>query len=511
MALVTLALLLGATLWLYRDTVAYLVSIWNQVEEGEYGHGYLVLGICVYLIYRQRERLLNCRPASSLVGLVGLLGLSALWLVGALADVMVVQAAALVLMPLALASSVLGWSVTRYLVVPLGFLLFAVPLWSVLSPALQSFTQEIVYAAVRALGVPALAREHVIVLPYGELAIEEACSGLRYLLAALTLSVLYAYLNYQSLGARLLVVAISAVAAVFANLLRVFTVVYLGYTSQMQHPLVHDHLMLGWYIFGGVVFVLLAIDVVLARRRHPISSATASAAAPVAGAMRSARPSSYGSAATASALAFAAVAAGPVLLHWTQSAAATAEQMVSLTLPTAAEGWAGPVASDDDWQLAFGEAHTTGARYENGADAVYVNVAYYPSQTQGRELISELNHIADKRTWSEVYPRGRVATATDNIVVLEQLLRHDNGRKRLVWYWYEVAGRSTVSALEGKIFQVWGALRRDTRGTVVAMAMNYEDDPAAARAKLATFLAPMRSELAADAMLRASNPKLPNP
>lgn len=497
-ALALTGLLLGVILWFYRDTALYLVSIWNQIEEGEYGHGYLVLGIAAFLIFKQKERLVSLLPITNLWGLAALLALSVLWLLGSLADVMVIQATALVLMPIGLVLTVMGWAVTQRLLVPLGFILFAVPLWSVLSPPLQILTQEIVYAAVRALGVPALAREHVIVLPAGELAIEEACSGLRYLLAALTLGVLYAYLNYGTLWTRMIVVAVSALAAVVANLIRVFVVVYVGYTSDMQDPLIHDHLMLGWEIFAAVVFVLLFIDVVLSRR----AVAKRPAASPEIQTVPRLSPAIPRlGAATVAVFALTVAVIGPVLLLWTQRTPAVSMADRELTLPVLRDGWAGPLSNQDNWELAYGNARTTRGLYRKDNNTVYVNLAYYPSQTQGHELVNETHHIADRKIWKSVYSRGRATTVNGNIVVLEQLLRHGNGHPRLVWYWYEVSGRATVSDWQAKLLQVWGAFSSDTSAAVFAVAMDYEgDDPAPAKARLAEFLAATRSEFATGTM-----------
>ena len=53
-----------------------------------------------------------------------------------------------------------------------------------------------------------------------------------------------------------------------------FIVVYVGYTTEMKHPWVSDHLMLGWYLFGGLVAILLFLD---ARFYRPSAVAESSA------------------------------------------------------------------------------------------------------------------------------------------------------------------------------------------------------------------------------------------
>ena len=54
--------LLLLTLFFYQRTVLYLVGMWNEIEVGEYAHGYLVLAISGYLILNNRRALLNLQP-----------------------------------------------------------------------------------------------------------------------------------------------------------------------------------------------------------------------------------------------------------------------------------------------------------------------------------------------------------------------------------------------------------------------------------------------------------------
>jgi exosortase A len=245
-----------------------LIRLWNQLQIGEYSHGYLVVAISLYLILRQRRTLSTLTPCPNTWALLAVAAASLLWMLAALADVQMLQTVGLLLVVLAVVWTVVGNRVTRALLFPILFIGFAIPVWFPLSPLLQDLTADAVFGTIRLLGIPALRQENLIVLPAGRLSIEEACSGLRYLLAALTLGTLYAYLNYKTFRARLIIVLISVGAAVLSNMLRVFIVVYLGYTTDMQHPLVHDHLSLGWYLFGGLVVILLFLDARLHRQHN---------------------------------------------------------------------------------------------------------------------------------------------------------------------------------------------------------------------------------------------------
>ncbi|MBT8439284.1 MAG: exosortase [Gammaproteobacteria bacterium] len=222
---ISIVFLLLLTLLLYWQTVQYLTSLWGNIPEGNYGHGYLVLAISVYLIISNRRILLEIKPCPSLLALFAVMTSSLLWLAAVLTDVNMMQTVGLLLLIPSAVWLVTGSRVTGHLLFPVLYIGFAIPVWFPLSPLLQDLTADTVFWLIRLLEVPALRQENVIVLPAGKLSVEEACSGLRYLLAALTLGTLYAYLNYQSAWGRMLVVFISALTAILANIIRVFIVV----------------------------------------------------------------------------------------------------------------------------------------------------------------------------------------------------------------------------------------------------------------------------------------------
>ena len=87
----------------------------------------------------------------------------------------------------------------------------------------------------------------------------EACSGIRYLIASMTLGTLYAYLNYDSTQRRLLFIALSAIVPIVANGLRAFLIVMIGHHSDMKLATGVDHLVYGWLFFGVVMFFLFSL------------------------------------------------------------------------------------------------------------------------------------------------------------------------------------------------------------------------------------------------------------
>jgi exosortase A len=481
---VTAGLLLLVLLF-YRETTQHILHVWNQLESGEYAHGYLVLAISLYLVYTRRRSLAVLVPCPAVLALPAVVAASLLWLAGSLADVQLVQVAALLLVVMTVVWAVLGTPAARQLVFPVLFIGLALPLWSPLSPLLQGLTADAVFWPVRAVGIPALRQENLIILPAGTLSIEESCSGLRYLLAALTLGVLYAWLYYRRLAARLTVVLVAVFAALLANVLRVFIVVYVADKTAMQHPWVDDHLSVGWFLFGGLVFLLLAVDIVVSRQR------TAATIAPREVDRLGARQTAHcgllfllSVAGVASVLAMS----GPVLAAWADARPATAREF-RLEFP-AVTGWSGPLSTTDSWMPVFQGALAGKRMYQNDSNVLYLYAGFYPWQSQGKELINDLNRLADGKLWRPVHPQ--VQTAHHR----EQVLETASGQRRLAWYWYRVTGRHTTSEYLAKLLQLRGILEGNRQASVIVIAADFDENADAARQVLAEFLSAAGPSLA---------------
>jgi exosortase A len=485
-----LAGLLLLVLVCYHETVADVLAQWNQLQLGEFAHGYLVLAISLYLVFIKRRQLAALRPCENPLALIGVAASSLLWLVAAVVDVQMVQALALLLLLLFVIWTVTGSRIARQLLLPVLFLGFAISIWSPFAPLLQELTADVVFWLTRATGVPAMRLDHLIVLPAGSLSIEQACSGLRYLLAALTLGVLYACLNYQGTGARLLVVVIAAVAAVVSNIARVFIVVYLAYSSDMQHPWVSDHLALGWWLFGGIAMLLMVADTLLTRRKVSGPDLVASAVAPDAG-----QVCPHGGLYRAGVLLLATilVASGPVIASRHEWQADTGQTVV-IELPDGAQGWSDPTKTADSWTPRFHGAISSKQAYRKNGHTVLLYVGSYPVQSQGSELISDLNSIADPPLWHLQYADG-VVLANGNRQLLEQRMRSATGEQRLVWYWYRVAGVPTSNRYMAKLLQVYGLVTGQQEASLLAVATDIEGDVQDSRQRLKDFMLTFGSSL----------------
>lgn len=485
--LVLFALLLITLLFNYQ-TVEYLAGLWGQLFDGEYAHGYLVLGISCYLIWRERKRLKAFAPCPSVFALTGVFVSSLLMLVATIVSVETAQALSLLLIVMSVIWLVLGTRLALKLAFPVLFMAFALPIWFPLSPILQGITADAVFWIARLANIPAYREYNVIMLPAGSLSIEEACSGLRYLMAALTLGALYARLNYTSQIARSLVVVVSVLAAIVGNIIRVYVVVYLAYKTDMQHPWVADHLNLGWYIFGAIMLFLLFMDAWLHNKFSSQVAGIPQVSSGLSITQHECRKPGLSRLLIPGLATILLIGSIPVMQWRIKHQADFDANNVLVVLPDGDSGWSGPYAPVTSWKPIYHGAVETLQSYSMNGESVQVYVGYYPAQRQGRELINVLNRISDTRVWTPVYSHPHVRTIHGRSV-LEQLLKNKAGNKLVVWFWYEVAGQPVTSNIKAKLLQVLGLFNGKPGASVVAIAGSWSENPSSTQKILDEFSA----------------------
>jgi len=252
-----LAVLLLALLVVYYSTFASMVEIWWRSET--YAHGFVILPICLWLIWRIRDRILATEPQANFLGIPILIGLGFIWLLASYIGVLAIQQLAVVMMIPVIIFTLLGWQTTSVMLFPLAFLLLSVPLGEELTPYLINFTADFTVSMIQLVGIPIFREGSYFQLPSGSWSVVSACSGVRYLIASLTLGVLYAYLNYRGMLKRILFVIAALIVPIFANGFRAFMIVMIGHFSDMKLATGVDHIIYGWIFFGIVVAIMFYI------------------------------------------------------------------------------------------------------------------------------------------------------------------------------------------------------------------------------------------------------------
>jgi len=489
-ALPLTVLVLGALLALYWDTVRGLVTVW--IDSDTYGHGFLVVPVSLFMIWRRRARLASIAPRPDARALPVLLVVSVAWLAAHQIGLQVAQELCLLLAIAAVVWALDGPEVTRRLAFPLAYLALAVPIWSLGIPVLQHYTAVASARALQEVGVPVLLEGYYISIPSGRFVVAEVCAGLRFLLATLCVAALYVDLNLRSVRRGALLIAAALVLAIVFNWIRVIAIIALGHVTEMQHPMVRQHIGFGWVMFLVSLVPLFALGWWL--QREPDGAGDAAAGASRGRRDEPAAPAGAWRVPSSAAAALVLIALGPALAAYGDARSRAASAAVELAAPAGVGAWSGPAPQREPWDPQFPDADATfGADYVRGADRVSLYLAVYRSQSDQRELVNERNSVYDPERW------GRSARVEVPVPlagarpgrVLEVSMRRPAHGHRLVWHTYYVGGRYVTSGWLAKLYQLRGVLAGTTGGAVVAVSTRVEGGERSARERLRAFLAEM--------------------
>jgi len=480
-SLFVLLLSLAAILLVYFDTFRSMAAVWSRSDT--YVHGYFVLPISLYLIWTRRAEIRDLvpRPDGRAIAAAAFAGVG--WLAARLGGVLVAeQYCAVASIPL-VAWAVLGPTVCRRLLFPLAYLLLAVPVGEALIPHMIDYTAAFAVAALRFSGVPVLQEGNLLTLPNSQWSVVEACSGLRYLIACVTIGLVYSYLTYRSWVRRALFVSLSILVPIVANWIRAYLIIFIGYKSEMRFAVGVDHLIYGWVFYAAVIVLLLWVGSLFADEATPERLNDAEETAGT-------KPPSVGRTVM---VAFAAVLAAAVWPVWAGYAESfdRISSSAAFAFPERVEKW---TRGDEapGWEPTYvGAAFTGGAMYEAGDASVGLHVALYRDQRQGAELVGSANSLVspDDDGWrARSVEKREISPSGARFSVDEALLTGPDG-PLLVWRWYWISGRRTGSAVWAKVMEASDRLLLKRPVAAGVIVFTEGNDGEAARARLESFLA----------------------
>jgi exosortase len=416
-----------ALLW---PTLAPLTLRWMEWDKA-LSHGFLVAILWIYL-------LLQLRPTSAPPGgwplglaLTGLGCASVLWFLLQSLQIELLAQAALLIVLAFLYCTLLGWYNTWQAKAVLFVPVFATSLWGEFNGLLVQLSSQVVGAWVSWSGLVAHIEGNHISLPYGQIVIADGCSGLRYWVVSLAMGQILCCLNRYSTGYYWLTILLAMLLGLVANWLRIFILVLIGYFSQMQNSLLHDHETFGWLLFAAMLIPALYFA--------PVRRPSQPAALP----LRLPRLRW---------ISLPLLALGPLLYAYTQQL--PPPQQTLLPHPLAAEGR--PVAQLPLESLLPPAVLETRVQWGN----IYLHAAQYQRRNPEDKLVPYLEPHWQQSLACEPWQGPSSAWGT--------WWRCDaQGRTLLVLRWFEVGNQRTASLITAKLLQVPARLTGVNRFAVV--------------------------------------------
>ncbi len=490
---ITWGILLAVVALGYFSTLVGLYELWGG-NDFDYSHGGLLVAAAGWLLVRELRRgPVPLDPSSW--GAAAVLGLSIAWFLAGAVHVQVGQQAAFVLLLPALVWAVHGWRGFRRLALPLLLPLWGVPLWDAVNGGwFQVATATVARGHLALAGVPVAQEGVALMVPSGMFRVVEACSGLRQLVVAIPLCLVFAHVNgYRGRLAALLTV-LGAVLAFAVNTVRIAIVVTAGHLTQMQHPLVSgNHETLGWALFAVAMTLLLFSFSRLPRQRvqRPARHRDEVGRGVAAG----------GSARVTMALTLVALAAGPVLALQLEGpvrldAGATrhvaSPATLAAALPERFAGWSPAQRLDYRPGSTVPDALTRGVYALGGGPPVVVHVSTFLESVQGREAVSRTNTTVDgRRWWYRVSPTRMAPPELGGGDLHESVVTGRSGERLLVWAWYRIGtaghARDVAQPLEAKLLQLGNRFFGSGVASFVVLATPASDRLADDRARLGRF------------------------
>jgi exosortase A len=463
----TLPIIAGAVLAIlaiYADTARSIVAIWRSSDT--FAHGFLIVPIALFLVWTKRREVAVLAPRPDLVGVLLLAAAGFAWLAAEAAQVQVLAQCALVAMVAAAVLAVAGRRVAWALAFPLAFLFLAVPFGEAFLPRLMDWTADFTVAALRLSGIPVYREGTFFALPSGHWSVVEACSGLRYLVASVTIGALFAYLTYRTWWKRALFLALSVAVPIIANFLRAYMIVMIGHLSSMKLAVGVDHFIYGWLFFGLVIGLLFWLGSLW---REP------DATSPQTRTLLEATPTTPAVMVCAAIGTVAVAAASPLYLPYLDRLEDTP---IRLAAPAGVAGWTLEAHQATEWRPQYlGAAASTLGVYRKGEHSVAVYLGYYRNQRQGAELVGSQNLIAGAvgSPWVRIGESLRSEDLPNGTVDVHQTRLSSAGDRLLVWDWYRIAGYDLSNPYLAKALLARDKLlRRSDDSAAIVLAAPYE-------------------------------------
>ncbi len=478
------------------DTLKGLAKKWGWEE---YSHGPLIVFVAFILGW---HKLVENKPkiAPSWWGAGGMLAAAALMVIGRLSAFEPPAFYGVLLALVALSLGFFGKKTTRALSPAFVYLIFAVPLPSLIyfgmSQKLQLLSSYLGVLPLHFAGIPVYQEGNVIDLGTMKLQVVEACNGLRYLFPLMSFGYLVAYLMQDRLWKRAVVFFSTIPITIGMNSLRIAAI---GLTvnlwgEKMAEGLIHD--FEGWTVFILCLAVLLAEVWVLSfigpRGRFAFEYVGLPGGKPFA---EEPRPS-WPAAAVFAICGLMALTLGRGLVDARPEN--TPPHTPFATFPLRFGEWEGRLGRFEPRVLnTLRLTDYWVADYARPQDKISVNfyMAYYASQRMGSTIHLPQNCIATSGWLIRSREAVEIPVAGGEAVKLSRMLisrANETQERQLVYYWFDQRGRALTDQYIIKWYLLWDSITMGrTDGTMIRLTtpLGQGEPETAGDERLRAFLA----------------------
>ena len=462
--------LLASIGFCYWSIFVALIGQWWSNDI--YSYAFLVPAISLYMAWLGRENLVAIKPAPEFVRgggilLSGLLGL----VLGNAGNILLLQECSFLVTLTGLVVLVWGSECLGILWFPIGYLVFAIPVWGlIVEPFVMDsrlLSASIASALLQAVGIPTYHEGIFIQLPAAMLEVARECSGVNYLIAVTAIGIPVGMLYLRGWSKRIVLLFSALVIALLSNGLRIAAI---GFNINFN---LSDDSHGPFHIFQGLVVSVvgyLAIFGVLSILRRGEGQ-------PNVAALEQFHRGKQSGWRFEPHISFrAAAGAGALLLILVGGYLRLPIQPVQIHqgldhFPSNIGLWSSTLAKDEELMKLSSDEILTRHYYSTDQVSVQLYIAYFAAQSQSRKLTGyEV----------ETFLRGEdpVEIGVQSIAGLEmrRTLQRRGNSFRLVLSWYEIDGESRVDTGWMLLRTIRNAIvYRRTNGALIAVACDLDN------------------------------------
>ena len=255
----------------YRHVLYSLVYYWKN--NGDWSHGFVIPLFSLYYLYARRDRLplsmADARAAARRVGALLIALAFVVYMGSTIYQIEYPKRLSLVISIMGIVLMTCGWPVARWCWFAVAFLVFALPLPERLYFQL-TMPRGCGPSIRRSPGSSTMIFEvQAVVIHYwdgarhGQLDVEQACSGIRLLIAMTALGVATAFVSDRPVWQRMVIILACVPIAVFCNFIRVTITGLLHVKGHTELATGFWHTLLGLGMLGIAFSIYLGISYVL--------------------------------------------------------------------------------------------------------------------------------------------------------------------------------------------------------------------------------------------------------
>jgi exosortase A len=474
--LILFSIPLGILLF-FLPTWHSLSNLWLKMDYA-YSYGFLCIVIALVTAYQNRENTFKLQTKPSYLAMILLIAASFTWFIAHYLQIQVGAQLTLVAIIFFSIASLYGQKVALNQTVPLLYLLLSIPVWNYLNPILQGLTTLVATAILETTSLAFFFDGNRITLPYGVIEIAGGCSGLRYFLVSLILTLYYSQQWPNTLKTTLLLFTVGIIFGLIANWTRVILLILIGYQSEMQSELMADHNTFGWIVY--LVIAIPAVIIMNYIERHSKEKPATK------------NNTTYNFIPSSTILVFCllSLSVGPLLLLLTEHQQIKSPPPYSLNIAPPNSLWATHSNDDKSWTPDFPGAElvdTQSFTLISNQQTVTVVGLFYGKEQQGQELANEENNLANPKHWSVSKTASELDYPT-SVPVISTIVRNTRGESKLIYAYYKIGKYQTNKPLLAKLAQLQSLTAPEILKGLFAYSIDCENQCKHASATLSKFI-----------------------